>query len=298
VTDDIDQRQLERTEARLRGAVISRTTGVHPVDEAGSLAAIEERVGAVRRARRLRGSAIGVLGVAAAVALVAGMPALLRDGDHQQVQTTASDTTSTTLAPRTPTTAPTAETSAPGDAIWPPPSHRQYEDPVGAVRSFVEEYVGMADPPLSEFRPGQDSTGEVELYLRREDGSVNTERTISTVSLRQAGGHWMVTSARTDDIVVDNPKPLDTVRSPVVVDGRGRGYEGNIVVSVRDGGMGAGRSLAEAPTIGAGIEDLMPFQVELTLTGQPSQPVGSLLLMNDTGSFAAIPVRFGPTPTT
>ncbi|MGI8684579.1 MAG: Gmad2 immunoglobulin-like domain-containing protein [Acidimicrobiales bacterium] len=299
MTDEPGMQQLEDTEARLRHALANRTGQVH-TDEGAGLRTIERRVQAARRGRRLRRGIEGALAVAAAVALTAVAVPALRDDGREQVGATGQAASTTTTAATSPTTVPDAP--APPDTVWPPPGHEQSTDPVGAARSFVEDYVGLPDPPLSDFRPDSGPTGKVDVYQRAEGGAIRRDHVLGTVSLRQTAGGWAVTGATTADIVVDNPAPSVVVGSPVVVDGRGRGYEGTIIVNVRESGMRAGDSLAQAVGIAGCCDELLPFHFELALDRPPSQPTGSVLLQTDSGldsgaSFAVVPVRFGPTPT-
>ena len=214
------------------------------------------------------------------------------------VAVTEPPATVTTAPPATVTTATTAVAAADPVAVWPPAGHRQYTDPVLAVRSFVTEYAGSDVAPLSPFRAGPGSSGEVDVHLVGEGGEVLEDRVVATVEVARAGEVWVVTGARSDDIVVTAPRPLDVVGTRVVVEGRSRGYEGTIVATVRDGGQGAARWLGQAVGI-AGSYDLMPFRLEVVVTTAPSAAAGSVLLSTDTGcsgcntAFAVVPVRFG-----
>ena len=173
----------------------------------------------------------------------------------------------------------------------------QFTDPEAAARSFVEDYLGFDDPPLGAFRPQGDDTGEIDVFTRGEDGTVRSDLVRSTLSLRRAGDLWAVTAAQSDSIVVDSPAPLGAVGDPVVVDGRGRGFEALIIVSVRGEGMGAGQELARGNTLAGCCEALEPFHIELPVEAPAGSP-GSLLLQNDdpTGfgvpDFTVVPVHF------
>lgn len=232
-----------------------------------------------------------VVGLVVALALVVAALVVL-DDDEEEVATTG--TTTTTLTVATSSTAPTGT----ADLVWPPRTHDQYTDPVAAARSFLEEYVGFRDPPLSEVRPGPGSTGEVDVHGVAEDGSARRDKVVSTVTLRQAAGGWMVTGARSADVVVDAPKVLDTVGSVFVAEGRSRGFEGTIVVSVVDGGGTAADALGQAVGIAGAAADLAPFRLEVTTDRRPAAASGSLLFATDTGcsgctaAFAVLPVRF------
>lgn len=303
MTDQVHERDLAAVEARLRRALDGHTAHMAAGDDVAALALIEARLRTTSAVQRRRKVALGVMGVAAALVVLIGLPSLLSDDDRGQVRTVAPDpreesTTSTSTAVVS-TVAP--EPAPPSDAVavWPPEGGARFSDPMGAVRSLVEEYVGIPNPLLTTFRAVDATSGEVDVSARSEDGSY---RSLSTVSVRRFGEDWAVTSARSPDIVVENPLPLDTVGSPVVIDGKSRGYEGTIVVDVREAGMGAGQTLGTEPAIAGSREELLPFHIELTLAAR-SKPTGSILLNTDSGldaavQFTIVPVRFGPTPTT
>lgn len=303
MTDHMHERDLAAVEARLRRALDGHTADMAAGDDAAGLAVIEARLRAASAAQRRRTVARGALGVAAALVVLIGLPALLRDDDREQVRTVAPDpreeTSTSTSTAVTTTVAPEPAPPTEAVAVWPTEAHAPFSDPQGAIRSLVEEYVGIPNPRLSTFRAVDAASGEVDVSARSEDGS---HISLSTVSVRRLGAYWVVTSARSPDIVVDNPLPLDTVGSPIVIDGKGRGYEGTIVVDVREAGMGAGRTLAKEPAIAGSREELLPFHIELALAAR-SKPTGSILLTTDSGldaavQFTIVPVHFGPTPTT
>lgn len=286
MTEHLDQDRLERAEARLRAAVAARVASVHPGGEDAALADVEGRVDAalVGRSRRRR-----ALAVAAAAALVLGVSTFVADDGREQVRTTGSPTTSTTAAPTTTTEAP-PRPAPPANAVWPPLDHQRSTDPVGAARSFVEEYLSHEDAPLSAFRATTLSTGEVDVFLVGEGGDVITDRVVSTVSVEEAGGSWWVTGATSEDIVVDEPRPGATVGSPLVVTGRARGYEGNVNVYLVDGGGTPAEPRGHANAIAGSGTDLERFHVELQPTHEQTQPVGSVLIATET-AYAVVPVR-------
>lgn len=298
-----DQDGLDRAEARLRAAVAHRTATLPVDDEEAALAAVERRLPAARRRRSVGRPAAGVLAVAAAVAVVAGLAALVGDGgEDRQVEATDASTT-TTAATTTTTAAPEleAEPVLADDAVWPPPGRQPYAAPLDVARSFVEEYLGFPDPPLSAFRPGggpDEPSGEVDVHLVGEGGVVVGDRVVSTLLLRRDAGGWVVTGARSADVVVERPRPLDTLGATFVAAGRSRGYEGTIVVSVVERGATVARPLARAAGIG-GLYEPGPFRLDVVLEARPSSPAGSVLFAADTGcgecnaAFAVVPVRLG-----
>ena len=296
-----DRTDLERTEARLRAAVGARTADVPEPDAAVTLAAIERRLSAARRRRTLERVGGGVLAAAAAVAAVLGLATVVGDDGPDQVRTTdrPTTTTTTTTPPATTTSVAPDLGSQSADAIWPPPNHEQYADPQGAARSFVQEFVGFPDPPLSAFRPTSGADGEVDVHLVGEGGGVRRDRVVSTVLLRQAPDGWKVIGARSPDIEVDTPRHLDTVGGLFVAEGRSRGYEGTISVVVVEAGATARRPLVQVTGIGGAGAELEPFHLDVVIDPPPSLPAGALLFTTDTGcsacntAFAAVPIRLG-----
>ena len=276
-------------EDRLTTALHAEADGVRP--EPGSLEAIRTRGRAARRRRR---AVLTGAGVAALVAVAVAVPAI--DRANQNV-TTASDQGSTTT-----TEAPDVVTDpapAPGDldgALWPDPAGELFTDPVDAARSFVDTVIGVEDPPLSAFRPGEPGAGEVDLFARGEDGR-QLDRVASTLVLRHLDGeHWFVTAAMSADVEVDSPEPLADVSSPATITGQGRGFEGTIVAELRSRTATADL-LADEPTIAGSGEALSPFSVDLSFEA-PASRIGMLIAHDDPGaelsvpSFAALPVRF------
>lgn len=295
-----DRSELERTETRLRAAFEARVADVPEPDAAAAHGAIERRLSAARRHRALGRLGGGLLAAAAAAAAVVGLAGVLGDDGPEQVRTTdvpTTDVPTTTTVPAT-TAVPPDLGSRPADAIWPPPSHEQYTDPQGAARSFVEEFVGFPGPPLSAFRPTSGAEGEVDVHLLGEGGVVR-DRVASTVLLRRAVDGWQVIGARSPDIEVEAPLPLDTVGGIFTAEGRSRGYEGTISVMVVEAGATARRPLAEASGIGGAGGELEPFHLDVVIDPRPSLPAGALVFSTDTGcsecntAFAVVPVRLG-----
>jgi hypothetical protein len=188
------------------------------------------------------------------------------------------------------------ETTAPieEDVLWPPPD-RTTDDPRRTARSFVEEYIGVADPALSEFADKGDGTGEIDIHRRGEDGR-KLATVVSTLSLRQLDEGWAVASAVSDEVELTEPTPSGEIASPVRVAGRGRGFEGNVVLEVRK--QYALDPLVQKPVIAGAFEELEPFSAQLAF--DPSGAViGAIVATTGSGitaadGFAAFPVRFRP----
>jgi hypothetical protein len=286
-------------EDRLRSAVRAETADVSPAD--GSLDAIRTRVRTVRRRRRATLAGAGVAAVVLAAVLVP------RVADDTAV--TTSDDRATTTTPDAPSsTTTTTQSPLPSSldqAIWPDPaSSSRYVDPVDAARSFVEGFLGYVAGPLSEFRAGEPGAGEIDVLSRDENGQT-TGRVAATLSLRQLDGdNWYVTSAVSDSVQIDSPRPLADVASPLHVTGQGRGYEGTVVVAVHERTASADL-LGEEPAIAGSADTLEPFSVDVAFE-VPSSPIGILVAGTDSGAsgvlapFAALPVRLsdgaGPAP--
>jgi hypothetical protein len=190
----------------------------------------------------------------------------------------------------------TAPTPAPAeeDTLWPPPD-RATDDPQRVARSFVEEYIGVTDPAISEFVDNGDGTGEIEVHRRGEDGR-ELAAVVSTLSLRQleAGG-WAVTSAFSAEVELTEPRPLGEIASPVRVAGRGRGFEGNVVLEVRE--QYAIDPLVQKPVTAGAFEQLEAFSARLAF--DTGATLGAMVATTGSGitaadGFAAFPVRFRP----
>jgi hypothetical protein len=289
-------------EDRLRAAARAYGDAVRP-DEEGSMDVIRSRGASALRRRRAV-----VAGLSGVVVVVAGalLAVQLADDDGRvdtvppAGETTTTGDTTTTVGEITTTTLPVDpiyETS-----IWPPADHEQYEDPVDAALSFLDEYVGFVDPPVSEARLAEPRVVEVDVFLRGEDGSVREDLVKATIHLRQAADDtWHVTLATSEDVELDTPQSLDVVESPVAISGRGRGFEATLVASVRDG---TGANLVQEVVMGGCCEELEPFDARVPLPGTPPTSTGSVVVMATTGldngivGFTAVPIRFADAVTT
>jgi Immunoglobulin-like domain of bacterial spore germination len=290
-------------EDRLRTAVHAHASGVDP-DERGSLDTIRTRVRTARHRRRalLAGTGIAAAAVVAVAALRLGDDGRVRTVDEPGPSTTAVEPPSTTTAPTTPGSSSTTVVPAPpvanlDQAMWPDPAgSARFADPVEAARSFVEGFFGIADAPLSEFRAGEPGAGEIDVFSRNEDGQVS-ERVATTLSLRQLDGeHWWVTAATSDSVRIESPQPLADVASPVSVDGRASGFEGTVIVRLRDRSGSYGELGEDFATAGSG-ETLEPFSVDVAFD-QPTASHAVLVASTESGirgtlaDVTAFPVRF------
>jgi hypothetical protein len=290
-------------EDRLRDALHAHASGVGVADDE-SLRTIRERGRAARRQRRM---ALAGVGAAAVVALAVALPRLGDDGS-----TRISDEPGPTTAVEPPTTAPstpsTPSTSVPSttdpsavaapdldEAMWPDPvGSVRYADPLAAARSFVGDFLGV-DAPLSAFRPTGDGVGEVDVYARNEDGQASS-RVATSLGLGQLDGeHWWVTTASSDDVRIESPAPHATATKPLRINGRARGFEGTVIVEVRDR-TGAHAELGEGTTIAGAGDVLEPFTMNVGVE-QPTSSYAIVVASTDSGqpgvlaAVTAFPVR-------
>ena len=291
-------------EDRLRTAVHAHAADVRPDD--ASLDAIRTRV---RTARRRRRALAAGAGVAAAAVLAVALPRLGDDGgtkisnepsppitDVEPPTTVPSTSPPSTSTPST-TVAPAPPAANLDRAMWPDPAGSdRYADPVEAGRSFVEGFFGISDVPLSEFRAGEPGAGEIEVFSRDESGEVS-ERVATTLVLRQLDGeHWWVTAAASANVQIDSPQPLADVASPLRVSGRASGYEGTVIVDVRDR-AGSYGELGDAVAIAGAGETLEPFSVNVDFD-RPASSHAIVVAGTDSGiagalsDVTAFPVRF------
>lgn len=287
-------------EERLRTAVHAHAPGVQAEDR--SLDAIRTRV---RTAKRRRRAVMAGAGIAAAVAVAVAVPRLGNEGRvgiSNEPDPTTSVEPPTTTAPGQSEPGQSSTTVAPAppeadldQAMWPDPAGSdRYADPVDAARSFVDGFLGVAAPPLSEFRAGEPGAGEIDVFSRNENGQAS-ERVATTLSLRQLDGeNWWVTAAASDSVQIESPQPLAGVSAPLPVSGRGRGFEGTVIVGVRDRSGSYGK-LGEAPANAGSGETLEPFSVDVAFD-RPTSSYAILVATSDTGiadglDVTAFPVR-------
>ena len=212
----------------------------------------------------------------ATAAVVAGC------GDDDDRDRTAG-TTATTPAPP-----PAAD-----EALWPAPGEA-VADPRKTARAFAQEYIGVENPALSEFRETEPGVGEVEVHRRGEDGRA-LDTVVSAIALRQVDGEdWSVMSAHSAEVEVTAPDARAEIASPVRVDGRGRGFEGNVVLEVRD--QYAPEPLAQKAVTAGSAGQLEPFTARLAFDPGDAA-VGAIVAKTGSGiaaadGFVAFVVRF------
>ncbi len=109
-----------------------------------------------------------------------------------------------------------------------------------------------------------------------------------------------MTGARTSSIVAENPRPLDSIASPVTVEGQADVFEGTVWAEVKEHGMTADRSLGRRSLTASRNSNGQPGPFEGQVTfGPPSKPGGAVVLSErsaDEGQgilrAAVVPIRF------
>jgi hypothetical protein len=105
------------------------------------------------------------------------------------------------------------------------------------------------------------------------------------------GGHFVedIGNAleKADLIVVETPRPGDTISSPLTISGQARGFwffEASFPYELQDSN---GTMIAQGPVQATGewmTEEFVPFTVDITFPSQPTDSMGTLLLKKDNPS--------------
>ena len=192
-----------------------------------------------------------------------------------------------------PTPAPPAATTFAG--IWPFTSQAEadayadgddtlFRNAVDTAREFARRYVGIREPVTFGGATPVGRLVEVRVGFGTGEGGLGIAdpRPTMTVQLQNVGDRdgdrnpWTVIGATSEQIVVDTPKALDRVSSPVSLGGRAHAFEGTVTVDVREDGMVAGQSLGQGFVTGGG-DALRPFSGRVSFRA-PSKPAGAVVL--------------------
>jgi hypothetical protein len=211
-------------------------------------------------------------------------------GEPPITTTTAAETTTTEGPAATTTTAP-AGLEQP--AIW-PAADVVFATPEEAAEDFVTVVLGVP-ATLGEFQQGDVRSGEMEVFSPGEGGGATIVR--SLLRLRQLGADdgWFVMGADNENAAFTLPASgAEVPAGPLAVEGVGRGFEANVVLTARV--AGSTTDLDQVITSGGAFEDPEPFAESLDLSGAAPGDVVLLLvrggtgLETDPGDFGAIPV--------
>lgn len=228
---------------------------------------VDDRSPRDRRTRWLLGAAAALI-----LVLIVAVVVLAQDDDDDgdvvsdTTTTTVEDeeTTTTSESTTTTTTASTSTVDTPtqlsdeeaANVVWPAPDGDvRYEDPEAAVQSFAEDLVGFQSPLFGEYQAGDSRSGEVEVRAS-DDGPV------TTVFVRQlSDDRWYVLGAATEGIELEDPIAGSAIDHPLLVSGRGRGFEGMLRVAVHD--RTSGDVLGDGVVSAGSGPDLAAFDGEI-----------------------------------
>lgn len=180
-------------------------------------------------------------------------------------------------------------------AVW-SSTEPQAGSPQGAATAAVEALIGVT-PFLGDFMAGDSRSGEMIVYSPGE--TIPVER--SLLLLRQLGpdDQWSVIGAINAAMTIDEPEASSVVPAGMLtVSGRGRGFEGLIVISAHHIGDSI-ELIDQQIAMGGSLERSEPFRVELDLSDTDPGDViaivvrGGVGLEDDPGEFSAVPIRIG-----
>lgn len=180
-------------------------------------------------------------------------------------------------------------------AIW-PASDVVLDTPEQAAASFVSAVLGV-EPVLGDFAAGDSRSGEIQVFSPGDGGSTDLlERGVLALRMIGPNDGWFVIGASSPGVTISSPETLDRVpASPLTVAGRGRGFEGTLVVRAFRAGN-ADEQLDQVITQGGPFEALEPYSVSLDLSNAaPGETIAVIVrgdtgLDGDPGDFASIPV--------
>ncbi|MGH9138750.1 MAG: Gmad2 immunoglobulin-like domain-containing protein [Acidimicrobiales bacterium] len=236
-----------------------------------------------------------------AAALTASLCLLAACGDDDEDDVGSEPTTSSIPVEETTTTTELSTTTAPAvddqPALWPAPGE-VIADPIEVARSFYVDFLGQPEPSLGEFQEGDPTSGEVPVFGRTEGGEPGPLR--STLLLRRRGAGWAVVRVASEAIVLEQAQvPTEALPGPITVSGRGRGFEGTLLVRAVVAGEAGGEPLDQQFVTAGALEELEPFAATVDVGAAASGSVVAILVFNESaidgsiGDLAAIPVLIG-----
>jgi hypothetical protein len=190
---------------------------------------------------------------------------------------------------------PTQSAQLDQPAIW-PASDVLFETPEEAAAGFVADVLGV-EPVLGDFAAGDARSGEIQVFSPGDGaGAELTERALLALRMIGPTDGWFVIAANSEGVMIESPETLDRVPAgPLVVTGRGRGFESTLVVSAFRAGE-AGDVVDQVIAAGGAFGDLEPFTATLDLSDAAPGDVVAVLVRGDTGldgdpgEFASLPI--------
>ncbi|HET9444372.1 MAG TPA: Gmad2 immunoglobulin-like domain-containing protein [Acidimicrobiales bacterium] len=216
--------------------------------------------------------ALALVGVMALVGVIVLTPRSLDDG-------TSPSTTAGPSATTVPATTEPAVTTTPGPgavdtttAVFPGASSGvRFDEPVPAARAFAVDFVGFVDPVVGPFRQGDSQSGEVDVRPA-PDGPV------TTVLVRRLGDSWWVLGSATANIDLRRPGALDSISSPVRLQGVSTAFEANVSVEIRQDG--ARRPIGSSWVMGGSMGEMGPFDGTVEFS-EPTSALGAVVLFTE-----------------
>lgn len=286
---------------RLRAALHREAASVEPSDH--GLTRIEEKLMTTQASDRTRRWVLGSV-AAAAVALVAVLGAVvaLDDGDDTDTPVVADSSTSTPPDETTSTSTSTTTTEPepafepavdPYGVAYPSPlTSQRFQSPDSAVQSFATEVLGFTELTMSDFRPGDNRSGEIAIA----DRAGNPETTVFV--RRMEDDAWYVLGSEATDITVERPEAGDTLSSPFATAGVALAFEGTVDVLVR--AQDDPTTLGEGFVMGSGTPPAGPFEGEIAFDPPSEERPGIVVyrtLSAEDGHVlqaSSVPVRLAP----
>ncbi|MGH2768746.1 MAG: Gmad2 immunoglobulin-like domain-containing protein, partial [Actinomycetota bacterium] len=167
-------------------------------------------------------------------------------------------------------------------------------DPRSVAARFAEEFVGWRRVDLlgSDLEGSAAAGWRAAVLFRPYTGEEHnlrpgTRHTLGLVGLKGAARPaWFVSSLGSEHILVESPRGGDPISSPLLVSGRGIGFEATISVKIADDG---GRALHPQPGIlMGGATEVAPFSGSLEFD-RPAESAGILILTGSQGAEGPVP---------
>ncbi len=187
------------------------------------------------------------------------------------------------------TAAPAVEQDPTQPFVWPQlTSEPRFITPEAAARSFAGFLAGYDDPTFSEFRQGDNRSGEI-------DVQPTPNGPVTVILLRQIGPEdtWAVIGATSENITINRPTAGANLANPITLTGRTKTPDGNLQYALYAHGQ---TEPIATGNITRTTDELEAFTVTIDWPDQPTGP-GTLRLFttnpND-GSIqetTIIPVR-------
>jgi len=170
---------------------------------------------------------------------------------------------------------PTTTLPASFPHVWPLDTAGGSATPEEAAHGFFVDFLGMTEEQLGGTTLDTSGRATVEGFPRGP-GSART-----VVDLVQTANGWVVTGARADQIVVDDPSPFGGVSHPMHVSGQSVAFEAQLGLELRTGGS---TTVVASGTAMGGSTEMQPF--DTTISPPPGDGPFVLLVFEGDASGA------------